>query len=101
VRESSQTLRTITDFISQIAGHLDAIAHSAAEQSSSLASINTTVTQLDRTTQQNAAMGEEFNATSRSLAVESQKLNELVRQFLLPQHAGAEETQALLYRQHG
>lgn len=101
VHESSQTLRTITDFISQIASHLDAIAQSAAEQSSSLASINTTVTQLDRTTQQNAAMGEEFNATSRSLAVESQKLNELVRQFLLPQQDYTQQAPALTYRHHG
>jgi methyl-accepting chemotaxis protein len=101
VRESSQTLRTITEFISQIASHLDAIALSAAEQSSSLAAINTTVTQLDRTTQQNAAMGEEFNATSRSLAMETQKLNELVRQFLLPDQTYAQQAPALSYQQHG
>ncbi|MBO1324701.1 methyl-accepting chemotaxis protein [Acetobacter sp. TBRC 12305] len=88
VRDSSDTLRTISDFISEMGEHLDAIATAAREQSSSLSEINTAVGSLDQTTQQNAAVAEEFNATSRSLADESHKLNGLVRQFQLPEETG-------------
>ncbi|MFT8675083.1 MAG: methyl-accepting chemotaxis protein [Acetobacter sp.] len=88
VRESSDTLRTVSDFISEMGQHLDAIATAAREQSSSLSEINAAVGSLDQTTQQNAAVAEEFNATSKSLANESHTLNGLVSQFQLPEETG-------------
>ncbi|HJZ44505.1 MAG TPA: hypothetical protein VJ233_12345, partial [Hyphomicrobiaceae bacterium] len=43
--------------------------------------VNTAVNQMDKVTQQNAAMAEQATAASRSLAQESAELSNLVRQF--------------------
>jgi methyl-accepting chemotaxis protein len=62
---------------------MDAIATSAREQSVGLAEVNTAVNQMDQVTQQNAAMVEESNAASATLAGEASRLRELIGQFQL------------------
>ncbi|WP_241502993.1 HAMP domain-containing methyl-accepting chemotaxis protein [Komagataeibacter melaceti] len=84
VRDSSDALRVIVKFISDMGENLDAIALASHEQSISLDEINTAIASLDGATQQNAAAAEQFSATSRSIVGESHKLNALVGQFLLP-----------------
>lgn len=54
-----------------------------------LAEVNTAVNQMDQVTQQNAAMVEESNAASTSLAGEAGKLKGLVGQFQLPTHGAS------------
>ncbi len=66
--------------------HMDAIATSAREQSVGLAEVNTAVNQMDQVTQQNAAMVEETNAASATLANEACRLRELISQFVLDAH---------------
>ncbi|ACI50382.1 methyl-accepting chemotaxis sensory transducer [Gluconacetobacter diazotrophicus PA1 5] len=95
VKECSGTLRTIVDFIGQMGQHLDAIAVSAREQSASLTDITAAMASLGQTTQQNAAVAEQFNAASSSLANESHRLNDLVGQFHLPEPAEDESGQDL------
>ncbi|MBB2206195.1 methyl-accepting chemotaxis protein [Gluconacetobacter takamatsuzukensis] len=85
VQDSGAALKTIAGFINEIGGHLDAIAMGAKEEAASLAEINAAIGSLDRTTQQNAAVSEEFNAASRSVAEETKRLGRLVRQFRLPE----------------
>ena len=83
VSETGQSLKTIEDYIVAINGHMDAIATSAKEQSIGLAEVNTAVNQMDQVTQQNAAMVEESNAASATLASEAGRLRELIGQFKL------------------
>ncbi|MBB2173023.1 methyl-accepting chemotaxis protein [Gluconacetobacter asukensis] len=85
VQDSGAALKTIAGFINEIGGHLDAIAMGAKEEAASLAEINAAIGSLDRTTQQNAAVSEEFNAASRSVAEEANRLGRVVHQFRLPE----------------
>jgi methyl-accepting chemotaxis protein len=83
VRDTGEALKTIEQYIITINHHMDAIATSAREQSTGLAEVNTAVNQMDQVTQQNAAMVEETNAASASLANEAGRLRELISQFNL------------------
>ncbi len=60
-------LKKITERVSEISDHISGIASGAAEQATTLAEINTGVSQLDQVTQQNAAMVEEATAASQLL----------------------------------
>jgi PAS domain S-box-containing protein len=81
VSETGEALKTIGDYIVTINEHMDAISTSAREQSSGLAEVNVAVNQMDHVTQQNAAMVEETNAASATLANESAKLRSLISHF--------------------
>ncbi|MXO01451.1 HAMP domain-containing protein [Shinella zoogloeoides] len=83
VRDAGTALKTISEFIVEINAHMESIATSAKEQSVGLAEVNTAVNQMDQTTQQNAAMVEQSNAASNTLANEAVRLRDLVSQFRL------------------
>ncbi len=83
VSDTGKALKAIESHIITINHHMDAIATSAREQSVGLAEVNTAVNQMDQVTQQNAAMVEESNAASASLASEAVRLRDLVSQFQL------------------
>ena len=83
VSETGDALKTIEGYIVTVNQHMDAIATSAREQSVGLAEVNSAVNQMDQVTQQNAAMVEESNAASATLASEAQRLRELIAQFQL------------------
>lgn len=84
VRETGGALATIQRFVADINEHMDAIATSAKEQSVGLTQVNTAVNEMDQVTQKNAAMVEETNAASATLAIESGRLRSLVAVFSLP-----------------
>lgn len=84
VRETGGALATIQRFVADINEHMDAIATSAREQSVGLTQVNTAVNEMDQVTQKNAAMVEETNAASATLAIESGRLRSLVAAFSLP-----------------
>jgi len=83
VSETGDALKKIGDYIVTINQHMDAIATSAQEQSTGLSEVNGAVNQMDHVTQQNAAMVEETNAASATLANESAKLRTLISHFNL------------------
>jgi methyl-accepting chemotaxis protein len=83
VGEAGEVLTRIAKHISHISGLISEIAAGAAEQSTGLAEINIGVTQLDKVTQQNAAMVEEATASSHALNAEAGNLGELVARFQL------------------
>ena len=83
VLETGQSLKKISEQVSQINQLMEAIATSAREQSTGLAEINTAVNQMDQSTQQNAAMVEQSTAAAASLSGEASKLRDLVNQFTL------------------
>ncbi|KQR77684.1 methyl-accepting chemotaxis protein [Rhizobium sp. Leaf341] len=81
VSETGEALKTIEGYIVTINQHMDAIATSAREQSVGLSEVNTAVNQMDQVTQQNAAMVEESNAASATLAGEAERLRDLISRF--------------------
>ena len=81
VRESGTRLETIVRRIGEISALTGSIAGSATRQAASLSQINAAMREMDRMTQQNAAMVEESSAATRSLAAEAVRLNELVATF--------------------
>ena len=81
VRESGTRLEAIVRRIGEISALTGSIAGSATRQAASLNQINGAMGEMDRMTQQNAAMVEESSAATRSLASEAVRLNELVATF--------------------
>jgi methyl-accepting chemotaxis protein len=72
----------VSQLISEIAG-------ATAEQSSGIAQANAAVSQLDKATQQNAALVEESTAASESLRNLALEMSQAVAVFRLAGHNGA------------
>ncbi|WP_092936620.1 methyl-accepting chemotaxis protein [Rhizobium sp. 9140] len=87
VSETGESLQTIRSNIVVVNEHMEAITSSAREQATGLSEVNAAVNQMDQVTQQNAAMVEETNAASATLAQETATLRDLIRHFELGQDA--------------
>jgi methyl-accepting chemotaxis protein len=83
VSETGEALRMIQDNILAVNAHMEAITSSAREQATGLSEVNSAVNQMDQVTQQNAAMVEETNAASATLAEETARLRQLIDGFVL------------------
>lgn len=59
------------------------ISAASQEQSSGIEQVNQTITQMDETTQQNAALVEEATAAARSMEAQAQQLTQAVAAFRL------------------
>ncbi len=88
VAETGALLEKILARIGEISGAMNEIADNANAQSANLQQINTTVGEMDRMTQQNAAMVEQSTAASRSLADEANELTALVTRFVTGEGTG-------------
>lgn len=86
VGRTGTSLEQIVGRVGQIATAIRAIANVAEEQATSLGQVNGSVLEMDRMTQQNAAMVEQSTAAARSLAGEAEQLKQLVSRFRLPGH---------------
>jgi len=93
VGDTGKALVTIVSEVQEINRHVVSIVEAAQEQSSGLQQINTAVNQMDQDTQKNAAMVEETNAASHSLAKEVASLNQLLSQFRLGDSAYQPQSQ--------
>lgn len=78
---SSALLRRIASDTGRINALMAEIAVKQHEQAISLSEISNAVTQMDQTTQQNAAMAEESNAAARSMADNALHLSQLTSRF--------------------
>ena len=85
VSQTGIALKSIESMIEEINHHVDSIATSSREQSTGMSEVNVAVNQMDQVTQQNAAMVEETNAASATLASEASRMMALVGQFKLGQ----------------
>ena len=83
VGETGQMLKQIVAKIGDINGLINNIADSAELQSTNLRTVSDAVMEMDRSTQQNAAMVEQTTAAARSLAGEADQLAKLVAGFNL------------------
>ncbi len=81
VRRTGEALEQIVTQVSRLNGLVSDIAGAAQEQALGRQQVNTTVADMDRTTQQNAAMVEEASAASATLAGEAETLARLIGQF--------------------
>ncbi len=81
VNRAGTVIENIVGRVAHISDLVSNIAAGAAEQSSGLGEINIGVTQLDRVTQQNAAMVEESSAASQGLQQDATTLAGLVGHF--------------------
>jgi methyl-accepting chemotaxis protein len=81
VRETGELLQRIVTQIQDINVLVSNIASAAQEQSSSMSQIGIAMTDMEQTTQQNAAVAEESAAASHNLATMSDELARLVAQF--------------------
>jgi methyl-accepting chemotaxis protein len=81
VTATGEALHRIGEDVLRINEHVKAIVTSAREQSVGLSEINSAVGQMDQVTQQNAAMVEQTNAASHTLAGDAENLSRLVGQF--------------------
>ncbi len=83
VGKTGSALDRIAGRIAEISSLIDTIAQSTRHQASSLGKISATVSQMNSMTQQNAAMAEETTAAARSLANETNELDNLVHRFTI------------------
>ena len=81
VGETGRMLTRIVDRVGEVSEVITDIATSAESQSTSLTQVNDAVGEMDRMTQQNAAMVEESAASAVNLANEAQTLAEQVARF--------------------
>jgi methyl-accepting chemotaxis protein len=81
VSQTQSSLQRIVDRSTEVAAMLSGLSATAASQASSIAQVNGVLSELDRATQQNAALVEESTAASHSLATESERLSAVVQRF--------------------
>jgi methyl-accepting chemotaxis protein len=89
VGETGKVLDKIVTRVGEINELIGAIASGASVQATNLQQVNSAVGDMDRMTQQNAAMVEQSTAAARSLATEAAELARLVGTFRTTGDAGA------------
>ncbi|MQB40404.1 methyl-accepting chemotaxis protein [Rhizobium sp. ICMP 5592] len=81
VGESGTSLAQIVEQVSAMSATVAEIAVAAREQAASLREVSAAGDQMDKVTQQNAAMVEETTAAAQSLTQETENLADLVHRF--------------------
>jgi methyl-accepting chemotaxis protein len=81
VTDAGGSISAIEDLMRSIDAHMDAIAGAASDQSNSLAEVNIAMNDMDKNTQQNAAMVQEVSASGDELRLESARLAEMLGRF--------------------
>ncbi|KQS65278.1 chemotaxis protein [Rhizobium sp. Leaf371] len=85
VQETGRVLGEIENRVLSITDHIHSIATAAREQAGSLGEVSTAVNQMDKVTQQNAAMVQEANAATHRLSTEAENLAQMIGHFRLDQ----------------
>ncbi|AKK64005.1 methyl-accepting chemotaxis protein [Xanthomonas oryzae] len=81
VHSAGTTMAEIVASVQRVTGIMGEISAASQEQSSGIEQVNQTVTQMDETTQQNAALVEEATAAARALEEQAVGLTEAVAVF--------------------
>jgi methyl-accepting chemotaxis protein len=80
-------MHNIVHSVQMVSDIIGEITIAAAEQSDGIGRVNSSVGELDRMTQQNAALVEEAAAAADSLKEQAQKLSDVVSTFRLNNNA--------------
>ncbi|MEK8033884.1 methyl-accepting chemotaxis protein [Ideonella sp. DXS29W] len=81
VGEATQSVGNIVHEVRRVVDLIHEIGHAAQEQSAGIAAVSTSVTELDQSTQQNAALAEQSAAAADSLRMQSEELAAAVSYF--------------------
>ncbi|QRF65521.1 methyl-accepting chemotaxis protein [Ponticoccus alexandrii] len=95
VRQTGERLSAIVESVSGVSKMISDIAGSALEQAAGVREINIGVAELDKVTQQNAAMVTQASASSRRLNGEATRLTELLAAFSGVRSIAAETAPAI------
>jgi methyl-accepting chemotaxis protein-1 (serine sensor receptor) len=90
--EAGKTMSDVTQAVARVTDIMGEIAAASAEQSRGIDQVNLTITQMDATTQRNAALVEQAAAASKSLETQGRELSQTVSAFRMP--AGEAATSA-------
>ncbi|KGB89726.1 hypothetical protein DM81_1110 [Burkholderia multivorans] len=88
--EAGKTMADVTQAVARVTDIMGEIAAASAEQSRGIEQVNLTITQMDQTTQQNAALVEQAAAASKSLDAQGRELSQTVAAFRMPTGAPAQ-----------
>jgi methyl-accepting chemotaxis protein len=94
VGEAGQAMQEVLKSVQSITAIMQEIATASAEQGNGIEQINMAVTQMDDTTQQNAALVEQTAAASASLQDQAQMLVKSISIFTLGNEDGGMAAQA-------
>ncbi|WP_186168238.1 methyl-accepting chemotaxis protein [Burkholderia gladioli] len=83
--EAGRTMNEVTQAVARVTDIMGEIAAASSEQSRGIDQVNLTITQMDETTQQNAALVEQAAAASKSLETQGRQLDETVATFRIAQ----------------
>ena len=83
VDRAGVTMHEIVEAIQRVTSIMGEISEASKEQSAGVSEIGTTVTQMDRATQQNAALVEQSAAAAESLKTQASQLVTAITQFKL------------------
>ncbi|HEY5800025.1 MAG TPA: methyl-accepting chemotaxis protein, partial [Burkholderiaceae bacterium] len=83
VDSAGATMAQIVTSVKQVADIMSEIAAASQEQSSGIEQVNLTVTQMDESTQQNAALVEQAAAAAGSLEIQANQLHDVIATFKL------------------
>ncbi|APP80729.1 methyl-accepting chemotaxis protein [Xanthomonas hortorum] len=81
VHTAGSTMAEIVASVQRVTDIMGEISAASQEQSAGIEQVNTTVTQMDETTQQNAALVEEATAAARSMEQQAVQLTQAVSVF--------------------
>ena len=94
VNQSGETLRDIVTSVKKVSDIIGEITTASEEQASGIEQINTTITSMDRGTQENAALVEEATSAAAAMTEQAQGLVELVGYFRTGDTTEAQPTRA-------
>ncbi len=83
VNQAGQTMDEIVASVQRVTDIMAEISAASQEQSAGIEQVNQTVVQMDETTQQNAALGEEATAAARAMEEQAAHLTDAVALFKL------------------
>jgi methyl-accepting chemotaxis protein len=83
VETAGKTMEEVVTAIKRVTDIMNEISAASLEQSNGIEQVNTAVTQMDETTQQNAALVEEAAASAEALTSQAASMLQIVRRFRL------------------
>ena len=83
---AGKVIDEVVSGVQQVTALIAAVAVASQEQSSGVAEVNKSISQMESVTQQNAALVEQASAGSYSFQDQARKLTQIVSRFRLPEH---------------
>jgi methyl-accepting chemotaxis protein len=83
VQQAGSTIKEVVDSVARVADIIGEITSASREQSAGIDQVNEAITQMDRSTQENAALVEEAAAAAASLQDQSERLAQAASRFRL------------------